>query len=295
MSIQAPYRGRDNAPANADKASDPADKQKTEQEEVAEALQAAKRERAPQDEEQVATQDTEEEELAAEEEDESTEAPDDDPDEEELQRGYLRHADYTKKRQADAEAMKDFKARYGGYEVLDNFLTQNPQLAETHTLAQIVSMIQSPERVTATNQPSLSAEDRNSLNAVRSELRQGRTEIQQERETLFLERAEDLVVEFGRKFKMSRAEQRAFAQQAVNEEFIKPGMTREAMRRKLDILAKAATYRDAERKGQTKLVQKLKEKQKAASAGATAASPAPEPRTERPKGWDALIRKHTPE
>lgn len=281
MSIQAPYRGRDNAPASADKATAETDKPVNEQEEASQALEAAKRERAPQDEEPEVAQDTEEDEEVLEEE-ESQEVPD--PEE---AAGILRHADYTKKTQALADQRRELESRYGGYETLDRFLTQNPQLAETHTLAQIVQMIQAPGAVTAQNQPSLSAEDRRAVNAVRAEL-------QQERESLFFDRVEEVVRATSKKYGMTRAEEKAFAKRAVDEDFIKVGMSRDQLRSKLDILARATTYGDAQRKGQTKLVQKLKEKQRAASAGTAAASSAPEPRTERPKGWDALIRKHTP-
>lgn len=283
MAIQAPYKGRDEAPAQADKAdATPADKPDTHVDQLAdEVSQADKRVIAPTDEPEAA-ENKEELDEPDDAEEESKEAPD--------PGSILRHADYTRKVMAVADEKRAvaareaaMQARYGVYEQVDAILASNPGLAKTHTVEQLVQMVQSPE--TAAQPTSIPPEARRELDALRREMAETK-------ESLFVDRVESAVKRVARQYGLKRAQVEQLVKAAVEDDLIVIGLAPEKINRRLTMLARGMTYGKAEAKGQTKFVEKVKERQKAASGGTTATPTTSEATRPKTRGWGPLIAAH---
>lgn len=280
MPIEAPYKGRETAP-EGQAAQAPADKPETEVEETTTTYEADKPGDEAPVEEEVAEELTEEEEAEA---DDSQEVPDVD---------LIRmRSDYTKKTQMIAEERRAIEARerqlaerFGVYEQVDALIARNPELARTHTVEQLVTMIQQGTQPSATQQASLPPE-------VQRELASMRREVAETKESLFVDRVQSSVRRIAKEHGLKREATEQLVRFAIEDEQIAPGMDIERINRRLTLLARGMTYKNAETKGQQKLVKKLVEKGKAASGGTSNAT-AVEPSQPRVKGWDALVKHYT--
>lgn len=279
MAIEAPYKGRDPVPAKADKVEAVAtDKPEAEVETSTQIAEADKR-KAPQpdDEPEVPEEEVEE--------------PEQEPEEEVDTDLILMRADYTKKVMALAEEKKatarreaELAQRYGVYEQVDAMLASNPDLAKTHTIEQLVAIVQSPEAPARST--ALPPEIRREIDAMRRE-------VADTKRSLFDDRAESAVKRVQRTYGLNTEQTRKLVETAVAEELLSEEIPMDKIHRRLDILARAMNYKKAEAKGQAKLVKTLKDKARAASAG-TSSAPTESVTTQptKHKGWAGLIAKH---
>lgn len=279
--LEAPYKGQP-APAKAENAAPETDKPRTDAPTIPN-LAADKRHAPPVEDEDTATpeEDTTGEDIERL-TDETTDAPDGDVDPNLI----LMRADYTKKTMALKERERELADRYGTYEQVDRLLADNPGLARTHTVEQLVALVQNGQAPEATRTTILPPE-------VRAELTAMRKEVAETKQTLFADRAESAVRRVAAQYRFTPKETKELVETAVAEGLLTEDTPPEKIGARLNLVAKAITADRAKAKGQQELVTKLKEKQKAASAGtASSAPPASETPSARHKGWAGLIAKH---
>jgi hypothetical protein len=286
MAIEAPYKGRDAAPAQADKAEAVAtDKPEAKVEPEPRIAEADKRNAPPAETEPVETEEIEPEEQEEEVEPSDVETETDTD-------LILMRADYSKKTAAVKDRQRAIDAkeqelaqRYGVYEQVDAMIAANPELARTHTVEQLVAIVQSPN-----------APQRGTVlpPEVRRELDAMRREVSETKESLFVDRVESSVKRVAKEYGLKPEQVKQLVKFAVEDDLIAPGIPPERINRRLVLLARGMTYKGAEAKGQAKLVKTLKDKGRAASGGrTTATSPAAaETQPTKHKGWAGLIAKH---
>lgn len=280
MAIEAPYKGRDNTPAPADKVvEEPADKPDPAGRDEAMNLTATRHD-APR--EGSNADDVKPEDVVEETEEEaSTEVPDADL--------ILMRADYSKKtaalaaKQREIEArMADNENRYSVYAQVDAMLAANPELSRTHTVEQLVALIQSPNAPTQMVREGLPAE-------VRKEIEEFRAERRELKETSFLETVQSEMGRIKADYGLTDKEVQKVVEIAVQAEEIDYTTPRQKVHFKLDLIANKLASANAVRNGQRKVVQQLKDKGRAASAGAPSTQTADA--GPRVKGWDNLVAK----
>lgn len=281
MALEAPYKGRDNAPAPADKAEDgTTDKPEYAGRDEDSAITATRHD-APQDE--PVSEDVTGEEVAAEEE-ASPEVPD--------ANLILMRADYSKKTKAVADRQREIDAREAAiaqreaavevYRQVDAILASNPELARTHTVEQLVTLIQSP--TAPTQSAGLTPE-------VKKEIEEFRAERRELKEQAF---AETVQAEMGRikaEYGLNDEQMTKVVEIAVSAGELDYSTPRQNVHFKLDLIANKLASAAAVRKGQQKVVQQLKEKGRAAAAGNAAASTSAETAGPRLRGWEAITAK----
>ena len=287
MKIEAPYKGREDAPQG--QAPEPAsDKPDSEVEANVTTSIEADKANAPAEEPEVEEETGEIEEPA--EEEESPEVPDVD---------LIRmRSDYSKKtaevarqREAITRREAELAERYGVYEQVDALIAQNPALAKTHTVEQLVALIQSGTAPVGTS--SLPPEARREIESMRREVAETRRESQETKESLFADRVESSVKRVAKQYGLKRPQVEQLVKFAVEDEQIVPGMDVERINRRLVLIARGMTYKGAEAKGQTKLVKQLAEKGRAASGGTATQATTADASAPRVKGWDNLVKQFT--
>ena len=282
MALEAPYVGRNNAPASADKASaietdkpDPA----VEAHDEADPLTATRHD-APQDE-TVAEEAQAEEVVETDEEETSPEAPD--------ANLILMRKDYTKKAMEVAEQRRQIEAReaslqerYGVYERVDALIDQNPQLAHTHTVEQLVAMLSSPTAPqTAYSLPP----------EVQRELAGLKAEQRELKEELFADKVQASMKRLKRDYALSDTQVKAVVEAAVADDLLDYNTPPSKIHSRLDLVASKVGAKRASVNGQKKLVRQLVEKGRAASVGTSGPATDSEASRPRVKGWENLIKQ----
>lgn len=278
MAIEAPYKGRDTAPAPADKVENvTTDKPEYAGRDEDTAITATRHD-APQAD--PVSEDVTVEEVV----EEDTPAVDADV--------ILMRADYQRKtaelgeqrRQlaTQQQAMAEREARAQVYEQVDSLLAANPELSRTHTVEQLVALIQSPQA--PARQTGLPPE-------VKKEIEEFRAERRELKEQSFLESVQAEMGLIKSEYGLTNAQVQQAVEIAVNEGEIDYSTPRSKIHFKLDLIANKFAAAKASQNGQRKVVQQLKEKGRAASAGNAQASSAAESAGPRVKGWDNLVAK----
>lgn len=291
MSIEAPYKGREDAPQGQASAN-PADKPESDVEvnDEVETLEADKPgDVAPQDEVETEELTGEEEAEVPGEDDDSKEVPDvaEIVNRKELTKWSMKLAD---RERAIEQRERETQTRLGVYEQVDGLIAQNPELARTHTVEQLVTMLQAGTAPTAN--ANISPEARAEIAAMRREIAETRKENQETKESLFVDRVQSTVKRYAKQYGLKRPQVEQMVKFAIDDEQIAPGMAVERINRRLGLIASSIAAKGAEARGQQKLVKQLVEKGKAASPGAS--SPAStETSQPRVKGWDNLVKQFT--
>lgn len=282
MKIEAPYKGREDAPANADKAAEPADKPEQIVEDAPEGIVADKRSTAPADE----PEDTEEAEVE-EESDDSTEVPEVDPNLIMMRADYQRKtAAHARQKAADMAEIAREKAglaqRYGVYEQVDQLLADNPALAKTHTVEQLVAMIQSGQVATPSAIPPAYAKQ---LAAIDKRLTTTN-------ETLFRGAVKATMKALSQEYGLTKVEERAVVETAVTRgKLDNIEAEPDDIYFDLDLIASKVASKRAAVDGQRKQLRQLKDKGKAASVGTPGSPSKAETAAPRAKGWDNLTKQ----
>jgi len=282
MAIEAPYKGRDTAPAPADKVENvTTDKPEYAGRDEENAITATRHD-APQ--EDAISDETTGEEVDTQVETKDTGVPDADL--------ILMRADYTKKSMALGEDRKDLaaqqqalearEARAQVYEQVDALLSSNPELSRTHTVEQLVALIQSP--TSPARQTGLPPE-------VKREIEEFRAERRELKEQSFLESVQAEMGLIKSEYGLTNAQVQSAVEIAVNEGEIDYSTPRSKIHFKLDLIANKFASAKASQNGQRKVVQQLKEKGRAASVGNASAASSAETAGPRVKGWDNLVAK----
>lgn len=280
MKIEAPYKGREDAPATADKAAEPADKPEQIVEDAPEGIVADKRNTAPADE----TEDTEEAEVEEnEDEAESTEVPD--PNLIRMRADYSRKtAQIAREREAVEREKAALANRYGVYERVDQLLADNPGLAKTHSVEQLVAMIESGTGPAATS-PAIPPEYAKKLAAIEGRLRATN-------ETLFTGAVKATMKSLKAEYGLNDAEVKTVVETAVERgKLDNIEASPEDIAFDLDLIASKVASKRAAVDGQRKQLRQLKDKGKAASVGTPGSPSKAETAAPRAKGWDNLTKQ----
>lgn len=161
-------------------------------------------------------------------------------------------------------------------------LAQNPELSRTHTVEQLVALIQSP------NAPSVPS----SLPPeVKKELTELRAEQREFKEELFADKVQASMGRLQKEYGLSESQVKSVVEFAVAQGELDYTTPPAKIHFKLDLIANKIAAQTAVRNGQRKVVQQLKEKGRAASGGASSSATAAETNTPRVKGWDNLVAK----